>query len=290
MFASLNYNHFWSFAAPHDFTLEGVRNLTTPALQNCFVIGAGDATSTHTDEILGWNQQILKIEGSKSDRISAEECYEKAYKTNGQSGYKGIILLTSNRSMSDGGSESVLRIRGWSHPGEVWATPFVNSDPKNIQDHECTSGYAFPGNGYSYDLIPTPRFSYTSDTMHVTDCLAVEGKSNCQLFYNPIIAVIVIVATFVKVIAIFLAAQIHKSRSSPLLTSGDAIASFLEDPDETTKRMCWASLNSIKNENCIPCLQEQEPLRQTIRYQRLTRPQHWRKAASPLHWVVTVLM
>ncbi|KAJ6156548.1 hypothetical protein N7497_005433 [Penicillium chrysogenum] len=156
VFASLNYNHFWSFAAPHDFTLEGVRNLTTPALQNCFVIGAGDATSTHTDEILGWNQQILKIEGSKSDRISAEECYEKAYKTNGQSGYKGIILLTSNRSMSDGGSESVLRIRGWSHPGEVWATPFVNSDPKNIQDHECTSGYAFPGNGYSYDLIPTP--------------------------------------------------------------------------------------------------------------------------------------
>ena len=290
MFASLNYNHYWSFAAPHDFTLEGVRNLTTPALQNCFVIGAGDATSTHTDEILGWNQQILKIEGSKSDRISAEECYEKAYKTNGQSGYKGIILLTSNQSMSDGGSESVLRIRGWSHPGEVWATPFVNSDQNNIQDHECTSGYAFPGNGYSYDLIPTPGFSSTSDTMHVTDCLAVEGKSNCQLFYNPIIAVIVLVATFVKVIAIFLAAQIHKSRSSPLLTSGDAIASFLEDPDETTKGMCWASMNSIKKKNWTTRPKGQEPQRPAVRYQLLTRPQQWRKASSPIHWFVTMFM
>lgn len=233
MFKSLSYNNYWSFVAPHDFTLEDVRNLTTPALQDCFGIAAERKTgaSSFLDERrFDWDQQILQIEGSKSERISAEKCHKKT-ETNSQSGYKGIIFLTSNRSMSDGGAESVLRIEGVVVPGQVWATPFVNSDPKNIQDHEC---------------IPHDNSFALNDTIHVTECLAFEGKSNCHLFYSPVIAAIVIVATFVKVIAIFLAARIHKSRSSPLLTTGDAIVSFLEDPDETTKGMCWASLDSIK--------------------------------------------
>lgn len=38
VFESLNYNQYWAFAAPHDFTPENVRNLTTPALDNCFAI------------------------------------------------------------------------------------------------------------------------------------------------------------------------------------------------------------------------------------------------------------
>ncbi|KAJ6050166.1 uncharacterized protein N7446_005593 [Penicillium canescens] len=281
VFESLTYNHYWSFAAPYDFTPEDVRNLTTPALHDCFGIGAGDlaGTSLDSDKRFDWNQQILQIEGSKTERISAEKCYGKTSITNGLSGYRGIILLTSNRSMSDGGTESVLGIENWSHPGEVWAAPFVNSDPRNIQDHECTTYDAFLHLEY-----------YKKDTMHVTECLAFEGKSNCQLFYNPIIAVIIIVATFVKVIAIFLAAQLHKSRSTPLLTSGDAIASFLEDPDETTKGMCWASLNSTKQRNWITCPKGQEPQRRAVRYQRLTRPQQWRRASSPIHWFVTVLI
>lgn len=191
--------------------------------------------------------------------------------TNGQPVYKGIILLTSNRSMSDGGTESVLGITSWNDPGEVRVTPFVSW--VNIQDHECTSESAF----------------YYYDKMHVKECLAFEGKSNCQLFYNPIIAVTVIIATFVKVIAIFLAAQIHKSRSTPLLTSCDAIASFLEDPDETTKGMCWASLDSTKK-NWTTCPEGQEPQPQAVRYQRLTRPQQWRRASSSIHWFVTVLI
>jgi hypothetical protein len=282
VFESLNYNYYWSFAAPHDFTLEEVRNLTTPALQDCFGIFAGFDAGSLIDwpgkKDYDWNRQILQIEGSKSERISAEKCYAKTYTANGQYDYKGIVLLTSNRSMSDGRSESVLAIESWVGPGEIWAAPFVNSDPKSIRDHECTpwdDGYnVFQRNG----------------TMHVTECLAFEGKSNCQLFYSPIIAVVVIVATFVKVIAIFLAARIHKSRSTPLLTSGDAIASFLEDPDETTKGMCWASLNSIKKKNWLICPKGQEPQRHAVRYQLLTRPQQWRSASSPIHWFVTVLM
>lgn len=276
MFESLTYNHYWSFGAPYDFTPEDVRNLTTPALQDCFRIGADDSASNslHADKKFDWNHQVLQIEGSKGEKIPADKCWEQAYMAKGQSGYKGIILLTSNASMSDDGSESILGLGNWRNPREVWAAPFVNSDPEKTQDHECTDFSA----------------SASMTVMHVTECLAFEGENNCRLFYSPVIAVIIIVATFVKVIAIFLAAHIHKSRSTPLLTSGDAIASFLENPDETTKGMCWASLNSIKKRNWITCPKGQEPQRQTVRYQRLTRPQQWRRASSPIHWFVTVLM
>lgn len=282
MFKSLNFNPQWSFAAPYDFTPENVRNLTTPALQDCFRTSYLEYTPLESYERYDWNQQILQIDGSKSKKISAEKCFEKMDTPRGKFPYEGIILLTSNRSMSNGGNESVLGFGSWSYPGKIRAGPFVNSDPKTIQDHECISP----------DRAGTLlyRAYQENKTMHVTECLAFEGKNICQLFYNPMIAVIVIVATFVKVIAIFLAAHIHKSRSTPLLTSGDAIASFLEDPDETTKGMCWASLNNIKKKSWIICPKGQEPQRHTVRYQRLTRPQQWRKASNPIHWVVTVLM
>lgn len=282
MFKSLSYNPHWTFAAPHDFTPEDVRNLTTPALQDCFGIGTAyvEYPTQKSSRIYDWNQQILQIEGSKSEKISAEKCFEIIGSTWSKAGYEGIIILTSNRSMSDGGNESVLGFGGSSlTPGEVFAGPFVNSDPETIQDHQCMFPDTFLYREYQ-----------ENNTMHITECLGFEGNSNCRLYYNPIIAVIVIVATFVKVIAIFLAAQIHKFRSTPLLTSGDAIASFLEDPDETTKGMCWASLNNIKKKNWIACPKGQEPQQHSVRYQRLTRPQQWRKASNPIHWFVTVLM
>lgn len=282
MFKSLNYNPQWYFAAPYDFTPENVRNLTTPALQDCFRTSYIEYPPLESYERYDWNQQILQIEGSKSKKISAEKCFEKMDTPHSQFAYEGIILLTSNRSMSNGGNESVLGFGSWSYPGEIWAGPFVNSDPKTIQDHECISPDR--ANTLLY------RAHHENKTMHVTECLAFEGKNICQLFYNPMIAVIVIVATFVKVIAIFLAAHIHKSRSTPLLTSGDAIASFLEDPDETTKGMCWALLNNIKKKSWITCPKGQESQRHTVRYQRLTRPQQWRKASNAIHWFVTVLM
>jgi hypothetical protein len=55
----------------------------------------------------------------------------------------------------------------------------------NLGGQEDCNNFDEGGNKNDHgDLIPTPGFSSTSDTMHVTDCLAVEGKSNCQLFYK----------------------------------------------------------------------------------------------------------
>ncbi|QMW31780.1 hypothetical protein G4B84_007161, partial [Aspergillus flavus NRRL3357] len=49
-----------------------------------------------------------------------------------------------------------------------------------------------------------------------------------------------------RVFAMYLAAHLQRSRAPPLLTTGDAVASFLERPDDTTKGMCWASKRHIR--------------------------------------------
>ncbi|KAB8253093.1 hypothetical protein BDV35DRAFT_375515 [Aspergillus flavus] len=51
-----------------------------------------------------------------------------------------------------------------------------------------------------------------------------------------------------RVFAMYLAAHLQRSRAPPLLTTGDAVASFLERPDDTTKGMCWASKRHIRKE------------------------------------------
>lgn len=280
MFESVNYNHFWTFAAPHDFDPKDVRNLTTPALQECFETNAWDSIGRGTrypDEILNWDQQIAQTESSEIERVSTEECHKRIYKSNSQSGYKGFIVLTSNRSMSDTGTKAILRIDGWAVHERVEVVPFVILDPKNTQSHRCSSSNPF----YNHD--------YDRENVDVTECLALKEKDNCQLFYSPIIAAIIIVVTFVKAIAIFCAARIRKGLPIPLLTSGDAIASFLEDPDETTKGMCWVSLYNIKK-NWIAWPEEQGPQRNTANYQHLAKPQQWRKASGAVHWLITVGM
>ena len=153
-------------------------------------------------------------------------------------GYKGLILLTSNRSMSEGGNESVLAPR-WcpqeSPSGSICAVPFMNSHPLSTPSHQCTNLTISDWDTGSDEL-----------SLSMTECVTIEGNSNCQMSFQPLIGVIMIIVTFVKVIAIFFASRIHRSRTPPLLTTGDAIASFLEAADETTKGMCWASASSIK--------------------------------------------
>ncbi|RAQ74509.1 hypothetical protein COH21_003727 [Aspergillus flavus] len=114
-------------------------------------------------------------------------------------------------------------------------------------------------------------------THSLSGCLAFEGKKNCQLLLSPSIAVIVSLAALMKVFAMYLAAHLQRSRAPPLLTTGDAVASFLERPDDTTKGMCWASKRHIRKGT-------------SRQYRHLSPPRQWRKASSPFHWLATSMI
>lgn len=137
-----------------------------------------------------------------------------------------------------------------------------------------------------------------SKTYSVDGCLVIKPEDRCQLLYSPPICIIIALATFLKVVAMFLAARIGRHRSPPLLTVGDAVASFMERPDRTTEGMCWLS-NADVHRGAWKVSQKtgdpaEEPLegghREPVVYKRLSRRKHWMQAASLPRWITTLVL
>lgn len=75
--------------------------------------------------------------------------------------------------------------------------------------------------------------------------MAVPAEQHCRLMYSPPICIVVALAILVKVVSMFFAGRITRYQSAPLLTFGDAVASFTKNPDSTTAGMCWISCADI---------------------------------------------
>ncbi|RYN78863.1 hypothetical protein AA0120_g10887 [Alternaria tenuissima] len=115
-------------------------------------------------------------------------------------------------------------------------------------------------------------------------CLSERADPTCKLHFEPTIGTIVTILNFVKAGVMFYVAFLV--RDEPLMTMGDAVASFLERPDPTSKNRClWAFANQrmfrdgkgIKHHGVGP--------------QRWTCPQYrWKDATSPERRVVTIFM
>ncbi|XHG08480.1 hypothetical protein AWENTII_011577 [Aspergillus wentii] len=74
-------------------------------------------------------------------------------------------------------------------------------------------------------------------------CLVMEGEEHCQLFFSPAICFVVIVCNAIKVACMFLATR--QDRGEILLTTGDAISSFLKRPDPYTVGRCLMSKETL---------------------------------------------
>jgi hypothetical protein len=111
IFESLSYNDYWTFVGPSDFDAQQIRNLTTPGLENCFGtqgsgIFFGGLDDKGDDQTIGWDKIAQLVLEGKSEAISTQQCYnyrESSDAGHFQSGYKGLILLSSDLSMEDGG-------------------------------------------------------------------------------------------------------------------------------------------------------------------------------------------
>jgi hypothetical protein len=77
-------------------------------------------------------------------------------------------------------------------------------------------------------------------------CLSEIRPEHCRLDFNLHIIVIVLVANLVK--AVIMCFVAFWMRESPLMTLGDAVASFLDEPDPSTDNMCLISKADIVTE------------------------------------------
>ncbi|KAJ5834321.1 hypothetical protein N7447_000347 [Penicillium robsamsonii] len=142
--------------------------------------------------------------------------------------------------------------------------------------------------------------SMNEDKLYTVDgCLVIRSEEQCQLLYSPLICIIIVLATFLKVVAMFLAARVDRHRSAPLLTVGDAVASFMEKPDSTTEGMCWLSIAEVRRGAWkVPQRTDDpagEPLarisqRELMVHKRLSRRKHWMKGSSLPCWITTLVL
>lgn len=77
----------------------------------------------------------------------------------------------------------------------------------------------------------------------ISRCYVEEVESSCRLFYEPTLFIVVIVANAIKAAAMI--ATLLQYKRPALVTIGDALASFLEEADETTRGMCLATANDF---------------------------------------------
>ncbi|PYH41650.1 uncharacterized protein BP01DRAFT_426147 [Aspergillus saccharolyticus JOP 1030-1] len=73
----------------------------------------------------------------------------------------------------------------------------------------------------------------------VSHCLVDESRQRCQLLFSPPIAIVVIICNAIKLSCMMIA--VRTRRRDLLLTTGDALASFLTRPDPVTRGQCLLS-------------------------------------------------
>lgn len=91
----------------------------------------------------------------------------------------------------------------------------------------------------SFTFAGYHRFSGLHSSFPVTGCKYKTAAERCQVFFSVPIAITGLGCNIVKVICMILAARM--SRTGIFLTIGDSMASFLNDPDPTTKYQCLLS-------------------------------------------------
>jgi hypothetical protein len=75
-------------------------------------------------------------------------------------------------------------------------------------------------------------------------CLSERAESRCQLHFNVVMAVIVTVLNFLKAALMFYI--VYSIEDNPLMTIGDAVASFLDEKDHATERTGLLSIIDIR--------------------------------------------
>jgi hypothetical protein len=164
-----------------------------------------------------------------------QECID-AYATSFQSKYGSVVLISDDFNAANSSVNRVYSQQVPSSDDDIEIDPYrwICDQRRGILLEEPCSHYLSGiRSGDSWIM-----YGYT-----VNYCLAdVEGEK-CTLEFSLPLAIAVIGANFVKAVLIVLATILL--RGTPLLTLGDAIASFLRSPDTLTEANCLLSRESV---------------------------------------------
>ena len=268
VFSSLSTRQYNTFLTSSNFFDGAIFNLDASiAVQN-------DTNPSITNALQKYqkNQTALK-------RLENEACL-KVYTASIVSKYSDVFLVTtySNSTNSlilwsvsknskliiDSGS-SVIKECLASYLDGCDFFAIVNPQNWSISNHPVT--YLINGE-VQMEIYPIP------DGMRAQYCLSRLVEEHCKLQFSLAIMVVVIVCNVVKTVC--MSVIVWNQDSEPLVTLGDAIASFLDRPDMTTAGNC-----------IVEKIRFEESRSWALHLSRwYTRRLRWFRAASPRRWVV----
>ncbi|KAB8224941.1 hypothetical protein BDV33DRAFT_232682 [Aspergillus novoparasiticus] len=228
IFAITSANSYWVFTAPEGFVKQGVQNSTS---------GNED---TANDAL---NRLRAEAQNGTLQRLDISQCVN-AYATDFQTTYGSLILVTNDTDQSQSVAQQTTflpqeNLRTSASDPYQW----ICSAQATAKEHTCSQLLSDVKDQVS-------KNSWYVDRYRVGYCLAERPPQRCKLEYSLPLAIIVIVFNLVKAIIIgYTAASATKK---PILTTGDAVASFMQRPDEFTRGQCLLSRESVKTRPCRP--------------------------------------
>lgn len=229
-------------------------------------------------ELQAWAQ------AGELERLSNYDCV-KAYSQDYVTDRTHVILVATHNSTTTLDAQD-------GKPGLVYASRTLNNAvlfgrgchidpfpwicPSAPSDEECPMPCK-----YRLDPVFENINYWQAEGVEVDYCLSRKMAAACELqFSRP--ATIIVIGTNILKIAVVLTVALGPMKA-PLATIGDAIASFLTQPDQTTAKSCLAVQADFKpspSGDFAPT-----PARQ-FSYRR----ERWFRACSRTRWVVFFLM
>jgi hypothetical protein len=110
---------------------------------------------------------------------------------------------------------------------------------------EAGSCFEQEGNRFLPLLQADPSLWAPISGRPVRQCFREPTDRKCKINYSVHLAIVVILFNAMKTLTIL--ASVFALRNNPMLTIGDAVASFLREPDTSTFKMCLISQQRIHN-------------------------------------------
>ena len=265
VFSTLSAQECAAFAVSHDFQGELPWNLTS-FLPNPDIESRGS---------------MLQRDFPTLQKLENKDCI-KAYSPMFISSHGDVVVVT-NCSRFDAGNG--LPYNEASSPQKVPAnstgsySTIIDLAPDSNTIFYGSMSWACLSDSCVYDTKQleedADHLSWRGSTCFVSYCLAQTVAPHCEVQYSAMILIVVTICNLLNTFCI--SRLIWRSQIQPLVTVGDAIASFLDSPDWTTTDMCLAGKRAFmrKSDWRVQYLNSQSECHS------------WFKAASAHRWFTT---
>lgn len=216
-----------------------------------FVAGAAYNQTAYPDSL---SQNVSKIQAQAARWVvrSNPDCIND-YAQDFVTEYKNVVAVVSNTTnLSPFNTSSLLRVVVNELPPADQIGPnydafsWICDDPETVNRtglFEAGKSGFIPCSSVAPELQKIASTWWKSGGFQIDYCLVEQVEADCHLHFSPRLMAPVLAMNAMKVLVVLYVA--FWLREKPLVTLGDAIESFIVQPDVTTRGMCLISARTV---------------------------------------------